>query len=85
MAHDHNGRVGPPRCEECNAPLNSDETPVGFSFRALALSRLPPRTQPVPHDQEKRPSPVPSCVGASKLLLFDTAIPNSDVEPLVRP
>lgn len=25
MAHDHNGRVGPPRCEECNAPLNSDE------------------------------------------------------------
>lgn len=25
MAHDHNGRVGPPRCEECNAPLTSDE------------------------------------------------------------
>ena len=25
MAHDHNGRVGPPRCEECNAPLSSDE------------------------------------------------------------
>ena len=25
MAHDHNGRVGPPRCEECNTPLNSDE------------------------------------------------------------
>ena len=25
MAHDRNGRVGPPRCEECNAPLNSDE------------------------------------------------------------
>jgi hypothetical protein len=25
MAHDHNGRVGPPRCEECNAPLNADE------------------------------------------------------------
>jgi hypothetical protein len=25
MAHDHNGRVGPPRCEECNAPLNSDD------------------------------------------------------------
>jgi len=25
MAHDHNGRVGPPRCEECNAPLNADD------------------------------------------------------------
>ena len=25
MAHDQNGRVGPPRCEECNAPLSSDE------------------------------------------------------------
>jgi hypothetical protein len=25
MAHDHNGRAGPPRCEECNAPLNSDD------------------------------------------------------------
>ena len=25
MSHDHNGRVGPPRCEECNAPLSSDE------------------------------------------------------------
>jgi len=25
MAHDHNGRVGPPRCEECNVPLNSDD------------------------------------------------------------
>jgi len=25
MPHDHNGRVGPPRCEECNTPLSSDE------------------------------------------------------------
>ena len=25
MAHDHNGRVGPPRCDECNAPLTSDD------------------------------------------------------------
>lgn len=29
MAHDHNGRVGPPRCEECNAPLTSDERRLG--------------------------------------------------------
>jgi len=25
MEHDLHGRVGPPRCQECNAPLNSDE------------------------------------------------------------
>jgi len=25
MSHDRNGRVGPPRCAECNAPLSSDE------------------------------------------------------------
>jgi|GEM_PF-4243343 hypothetical protein len=25
MPHDYNGHVGPPRCQECNAPLTSDE------------------------------------------------------------
>jgi hypothetical protein len=25
MSHDHNGRVGGPRCEECNAPLSADD------------------------------------------------------------
>jgi Zn finger protein HypA/HybF involved in hydrogenase expression len=25
MSHDHNGRVGCPRCEECNAPLSADD------------------------------------------------------------
>jgi len=29
MAHDHNGRVGPPRCDECNAPLTSDDPYIG--------------------------------------------------------
>jgi hypothetical protein len=38
MAHDHNGRVGPPRCEECNAPLNSDERrSVSELSRSLCL------------------------------------------------
>jgi hypothetical protein len=38
MAHDHNGRVGPPRCEECNAPLNSDDRRLGsISPRSLCL------------------------------------------------
>jgi hypothetical protein len=27
MSHDHNGRVDPPRCEECNAPLGADDGP----------------------------------------------------------
>lgn len=25
MPYDHHGRIVPPRCEECNAPLSSDE------------------------------------------------------------
>jgi hypothetical protein len=38
MAHDHNGRVGPPRCEECNAPLSSDERHLDSVFtRCLCL------------------------------------------------
>lgn len=38
MAHDHNGRVGPPRCQECNAPLNSDERRLDSrSARSLCL------------------------------------------------
>jgi hypothetical protein len=38
MAHDHNGRVGPPRCEECNAPLNSDDRRSASLFaRSLCL------------------------------------------------
>jgi len=40
MAHDHNGRVGPPRCEECNAPLNSDD-PRPFDDRFLDLNIEP--------------------------------------------
>jgi hypothetical protein len=40
MAHDHNGRVGPPRCEECNAPLNSDD-PSALEDRLLDLNTGP--------------------------------------------
>jgi hypothetical protein len=25
MSHNQNGRVGGPRCEECNAPLSADD------------------------------------------------------------
>jgi hypothetical protein len=38
MGHDHNGRVGPPRCEECNTPLSSDERRLdSTSTRFLCL------------------------------------------------
>lgn len=42
MSHDQNGRVGLPRCEECNAPLSSDDDPTPGaddhdSFKALCL------------------------------------------------
>ncbi|HYL93523.1 MAG TPA: hypothetical protein VEW69_10240 [Alphaproteobacteria bacterium] len=34
MSRDKNGRVGPPRCQECNAPLSSDDALM------LAYSRV---------------------------------------------
>jgi len=51
MSHDHNGRVGPPRCQECNAPLGSDECgqdkPAYAAFLCLEcqLTLLPLREQ----------------------------------------
>lgn len=49
MAHDHNGRVGPPRCEECNAPMNSDERRSSSEFaRSLCFDC----------DRERNPFPV---------------------------
>jgi hypothetical protein len=44
MSHDHNGRVGGPRCEECNAPLSADDLSERLCQEcqtlALALSDL---------------------------------------------
>jgi hypothetical protein len=45
MSHDHNGRVGGPRCEECNAPLSADDLSERLcqecqSVAAAALSGL---------------------------------------------
>lgn len=36
MSHDHNGRVGIPRCEECNAPLFAEER-LGMGQRRLCF------------------------------------------------
>jgi len=52
MAHDHNGRVGPPRCEECNAPLNSDDRRL-HSARSLCLDCHLERN-PFPKIKKKR-------------------------------
>jgi hypothetical protein len=85
MAHDHNGRVGPPRCEECNAPLNSDERRSASAFaRSLCLDCHRERN-PFPMIKRRGRPRAELRPSASKLLLFDTAIPNSEVEPLVRP
>ncbi|HEY7403842.1 MAG TPA: hypothetical protein VIB39_09985 [Candidatus Angelobacter sp.] len=57
MSHDLNGRVGPPRCEECNAPLTSDERRLGSTdARFLCLDCevvLDSFTQPVVGQFEK--------------------------------
>ncbi len=54
MAHDHSGRVGPPRCEECNAPLNSDERRSASAFaRSLCLDCHRERN-PFPQVKKKR-------------------------------
>ena len=36
--HDHLGRVGPPRCQECNAPLGIDD--AAFAADSVAAQVL---------------------------------------------
>ena len=73
MAHDHNGRVGPPRCEECNAPLNSDDRRLR-SARSLCLDcdleRNPfPRVRKKEFHSEPRSVQKPDkCQGTSSLV-----------------
>jgi len=84
MAHDHNGRVGPPRCEECNAPLNSDDRRLR-SAQSLCLDCHLERN-PFPRIRKRRGRP--SCelrISSFELSLCSVAIPNSEVELLLRP
>lgn len=85
MAHDHNGRVGPPRCEECNAPLNSDDRRLGsISPRSLCLDCHLERN-PFPRIRKRKgrpPRELRPC--AFELSLFSAPIPNAEAEPLVR-
>jgi hypothetical protein len=94
MAHDHNGRVGPPRCEECNAPLSSDDPRV-FNNRLLDLNAGPSlcldchfERNPFPKIKKRKGRPHIELRCSFELLAnsfevspFDTAIPNSEVEP----
>lgn len=84
MAHDHNGRVGPPRCEECNAPLNSDDRRLR-STRSLCLDcHLERNPFPQIKKRKVRFSRGPRAT-AFELSLFSASIPTTEVEPLVRP
>jgi len=90
MAHDHNGRVGPPRCEECNAPLNSDDRRLR-STRSLCLDcHLERNPFPRIRKRKGRPHIELRCsfelrANSFEASSFDTAIPNSEVELLLRP
>jgi hypothetical protein len=57
MAHDHNGRVGPPRCEECNAPLNSDERRLDSSSTRFLCLECQFAYDPFPQVKRKRWAP----------------------------
>jgi hypothetical protein len=39
MSHDQNGRVGGPRCEECNAPLSADDVSERLCLECQRLER----------------------------------------------
>jgi hypothetical protein len=89
MAHDHNGRVGPPRCEECNAPLNSDDRRSASAFaRSLCLDchleRYPfPKIKRT--KKKKRRARIKLRMSAFELSSFGTGVPNREAESLVRP
>ena len=84
MAHDHNGRVGPPRCEECNAPLNSDDRRLGsISARSLCLDCHLERN-PFPRIRKRKGRLSRGLrARASELASFVSAIPDPEVGPLV--
>jgi hypothetical protein len=83
MAHDHNGRVGPPRCEECNAPLNSDERrSVSELSRSLCVDCYC-ALYPFPIVKKKRRRLIALRAGSSASSPFEIAMP-FEIEPLRR-
>jgi len=86
MAHDHNGRVGPPRCEECNAPLNSDDRRSASAFaRSLCLDCYIER-YPFPRIKRRKGRPrIELHARASELSPLTPAVLKNEVETFVRP
>lgn len=74
MAHDHNGRVGPPRCEECNAPLDSDDR---RSSSELA--------RPLCFDCHRERNPFPAIKKKRGRPSLELHAKSSDLEPLELP
>ena len=84
MAHDHNGRVGPPRCEECNAPLNSDDRRLR-SARSLCLDCHLERN-PFPRVRKRKGWLSRGLsAGVSCSSPVGTRVPNAEVELLLTP
>ncbi len=54
MGHDHNGRVGPPRCEECNAPLTSDERRLDSTSTRFFCLECQLALNPFPQNKRRR-------------------------------
>jgi hypothetical protein len=85
MAHDHNGRVGPPRCEECNAPLNADDRrSVSELSRSLCVDCYC-ALYPFPVVKQKRRRRIALRASLSAVSHFETAMSNSEIESLGRP
>jgi hypothetical protein len=74
MAHDHNGRVGPPRCEECNAPLNSYERRSASELSRSLCVDCYCALYPFPVMKKKRRRRVGLSAISSGFSCFETAI-----------
>jgi hypothetical protein len=78
MAHDHNGRVGPPRCEECNAPLNSDDRRSAFELSRSLCVDCYCALYPFPVMKKKRRR---ACPDRSPVLIRDKCQGTSSLVP----
>jgi hypothetical protein len=75
MAHDHNGRVGPPRCEECNAPLNSDDRRSSSELSRSLCVDCYCALYPFPVMKKKRRRRIVAHTISSAFSPFETAMP----------
>jgi hypothetical protein len=57
MGHDPNGRAVPPRCEECDAPLTSDERRLGSTSTRFFCLECQLALNPLPRKSRQRGRP----------------------------